>query len=244
MLSHGSLFTGIGGFDLAARWAGIENIFQVEKDEFCLKVLQKNFKDVKKYTDIRTFNGHEYRNAIDIVSAGFPCQKYSSSGLQKGNELLKNEMLRVLSEILPTWIIIENVRGFLNKKFAKEFEELCTFLESYEYEVQTYDIDASSVNLQTMERHIWIVATNAGKRTQRSIKEGFPKFEVEGESLPTDCSFEREREGRLLSSPKLCGNSERVPNRVDRLKSLGNAIIPQIAFQIFESIKEVYLIKN
>ena len=81
-LSHGSLFSGIGGFDLAAQWMGWNNIFQVEKDDWCRKVLAKNFPKTERFTDIKDFTGYEYTNRIDVISGGFPCQPCSTAGLQ------------------------------------------------------------------------------------------------------------------------------------------------------------------
>ena len=82
-MTHGSLFSGIGGFDLAASRCGIENIFQVEIDKFCQQVLRKNFPNTKIYSDIKEFNGKEYEGRIDIISGGFPCQPFSQAGQRK-----------------------------------------------------------------------------------------------------------------------------------------------------------------
>jgi DNA-cytosine methyltransferase len=236
IMKHASLFTGIGGFDLAAEWVGWENVFQVEKDEFCQKVLTKNFPNVKKYKDIREFNGKKYRETIDIVSGGFPCQKYSQAGRKEGNDPLKEETLRVLSEILPTWAVLENVSNFIGKKFAQEHNLLCTYLEDIGYEVQTYDIDAASCGLSTMERHIWIVASNTCVGIQRSIEKGLQNKSIKRKPLPDDHGIEGKRNGWLLPSPKLCRVGERISRRVDRLRGLGNAIVPQIAYEIFKCI--------
>src|SRR5574343_371934 len=100
-MKHGSLFSGIGGFDLAAEWVGWTNIFQVENDKFCNKILEKNFPNVKRYGDIKEFNAAEYRGAVDIISGGFPCQGFSVAGKQRGaadHRFLWPEMLRVIQE--------------------------------------------------------------------------------------------------------------------------------------------------
>jgi site-specific DNA-cytosine methylase len=235
--THGSLFTGIGMFDLAAYWMGWKNVFQVEKDEFCLNVLNKRFPDVKKYTDINDFDGKKYHKTIDVISGGFPCQKYSQAGRQKGNDPLKNETLRVLSEILPAWAVLENVGNFIGSKFAQEHNLLCTYLEDIGYEVQTYDIDAASCGLSTMERHIWIVAKNVGIGTQGSRKERLSVKSQKRETFSNDLYNPGKRNGWILSAPKLCRVGERYTNRVDRLKSIGNSIPPDIAYEIFNSIQ-------
>jgi DNA (cytosine-5)-methyltransferase 1 len=124
---HGSLFSGIGGFDLAAEWAGFENIFQVEIDPFCQKVLQKNFPKTQKYGDIKKFDGTKFRGKIDIISGGFPCQPFSCAGKRKGTEddrHLWPEMLRIIDEIKP----LERIKGLGNAivpQVAREiFEKL------------------------------------------------------------------------------------------------------------------------
>jgi hypothetical protein len=96
------LFAGIGGFGLAGEWAGIETVCQVEIDPFCQKVLQKNFPNAQRHSDIKTFDGHPFRGTVDLVSGGFPCQPYSTAGKRAGNDddrALWPEMLRVIGEV-------------------------------------------------------------------------------------------------------------------------------------------------
>lgn len=113
-LTHGSLFSGIGGFDLAADWSGIKTLWQVEKDPFCLAVLRKHFPEVKRYEEIKGLSGLQ---PVDIISGGFPCQPFSVAGKQGGkedNRYLWPEMLRVIAEVRPTWVVAENVAGIIN----------------------------------------------------------------------------------------------------------------------------------
>lgn len=119
-LVHASFFTGIGGFDLGALMAGIRTEFQVERDEFCLSKLNKNFPNVTKYKDIRDFIKHDaakYRGTIDIISGGFPCQGFSVAGRRLGtadDRYLWPEMLAGIDIIRPAWVIAENVTGILS----------------------------------------------------------------------------------------------------------------------------------
>ncbi len=109
MLTHGSLFSGIGGFDLAAEWAGIKTVWQVENNKFCQKVLEKNFTEAKRYGDIKEV-GKNNLEPVDIISGGFPCQPCSCAGKRRGtedNRWLWPEMLRVIRDIKPTWVIAE-----------------------------------------------------------------------------------------------------------------------------------------
>ncbi|MEM9990622.1 MAG: DNA cytosine methyltransferase [Bacteroidota bacterium] len=107
-MKHLGLFEGIGGFSLAAHWMNWQTVAWVEKDEFCQKVLKKNFPNAKGYDDIRLFTGmatDEYRSTIDLITGGFPCQPFSTAGRRKGKQddrYLWDEMLRVIREVQPT----------------------------------------------------------------------------------------------------------------------------------------------
>lgn len=160
-MRHASLFSGIGGFDLATSWMGWENVFQVEIDEFCQKVLQKNFPNVKRYGDIKQFDGAKYRGAIDVLSGGFPCQPYSSAGKRKGKDDERHlwpEMLRVIREISPRWVVGENVRGLTNWNGGLVFDEVQADLEAAGYEVLPFILPAAGVNAPHRRDRIWFVA--------------------------------------------------------------------------------------
>jgi DNA (cytosine-5)-methyltransferase 1 len=117
MLRHGSLFSGVGGFDLAASWMGWENVFQCELDPFCRKVLQYYWPKTKVYEDIKNFSATQYRGCIDIISGGFPCQPFSQVGRRTGKKddrYLWPETYRVIRDVRPRWIILENVTGLFS----------------------------------------------------------------------------------------------------------------------------------
>jgi site-specific DNA-cytosine methylase len=131
ILKHGSLFSGIGGFDLAARWNGWQNIFQVEIDDYCNKVLEKNFPEVQRFRDIKEFDAKQFANRIDVLSGGFPCQPFSVAGARRGSNderYLWHEMLRVIREAKPRWVVAENVRGLLTIENGMVFEQVWTDL--------------------------------------------------------------------------------------------------------------------
>lgn len=110
-MTHIDLFSGIGGFSLAAQWAGFKTIVFCEKDEFCQKVLKKHWPEVPLIPEIRDFDGTKWRGAT-LLTGGFPCQPFSSAGRKRGKKddrYLWPEMLRIISEARPTWIIAENV---------------------------------------------------------------------------------------------------------------------------------------
>lgn len=116
-MRHGSLFSGIGGFDLAAGRMGWENVFYCEKDSFCNKILQYYWPEADGYTDIKKFNGSRYEGHVDIVSGGFPCQPFSYAGKRRGKKddrYLFPQALRVIKEVGPSWIVLENVTGLFS----------------------------------------------------------------------------------------------------------------------------------
>ncbi len=160
-MRHGSLFSGIGGFDLASEWMGWENIFQVEWDKYCQKVLAKNFPKVKRYEDIKQFNGSKYKGSVDIISGGFPCQPFSQAGKRKGTKddrYLWPEMLRVITEIKPSFVVGENVAGLLSMENGKTLERILADLEDEGYEVESFIIPACGVGAWHRRDRLWIIA--------------------------------------------------------------------------------------
>lgn len=185
-MKHGSLFSGIGGFDLAAEWMGWENVFHCEWNPFGQKVLKHHFPKSISYNDITKTDFSIHRGDIDIITGGFPCQPYSTAGLRKGKadeRHLFPEMLRAIKEIQPTWIIGENVRGLVSWGGGLVFHEVCDDLEREGYEVQPFLIPAASVNAPHKRERIWFVAYSESARTGKNI-------------------------GRLRSLPKRCNTWE------------------------------------
>jgi site-specific DNA-cytosine methylase len=137
-MRHGSLFSGIGGFDLAAEWMGWNNAFHCEINSFCQQVLKKNFPNSICYGDIKTTDFTIWNGAIDIISGGFPCQPYSVSGNRKGKEDERHlwpEMLRAIREVRPRWFVGENVPGLLNWNDGVVLDEIKADLEAAGFEV-------------------------------------------------------------------------------------------------------------
>lgn len=163
-LSHGSLFSGIGGFDLASEWMGWKNEFHCEWNDFGKQVLQYYWPKAKSYDDITKTDFTIWRGKIDILTGGFPCQPYSVAGKRKGTEddrHLWPEMLRAVREIQPSWIVGENVSGLINWSGGLVFEEVQTDLENEGYEVWANVLPAASVNAPHKRDRVWFVAFNA-----------------------------------------------------------------------------------
>ena len=167
-MRHGSLFSGIGGFDLAAEWMGWTNVFHCEWNEFGQRVLKHYWPDAISYGDITKTDFTVHRGDIDILTGGFPCQPYSMAGKRKGKEDERHlwpEMLRVIREIKPTWVVGENVFGITNWDGGVVFNEVQTDLEAEGYEVQPYVLPACAVNAPHRRDRVWFVSrliTNGG----------------------------------------------------------------------------------
>ena len=167
-MRHGSLFSGIGGFDLAAEWMGWENIFHCEWNEFGQRVLKHYWPQAISYHDITKTDFTIHRGQIDILTGGFPCQPYSLAGKRKGKEDERHlwpEMLRAIREIKPTWVVGENVFGLVNWSDGLVFEEVCAQLEAEGYEVQPFILPAAGVNAPHKRDRVWFVAHANGIRT-------------------------------------------------------------------------------
>jgi DNA (cytosine-5)-methyltransferase 1 len=162
-MKHGSLFSGIGGFDLAAEWMGWENVFHCEWNEFGQRVLNHYWPKAISYEDITKTDFTIHRGSIGILSGGFPCQPYSMAGKRKGKEDERHlwpEMLRAIREIQPRWVVGENVFGLVNWSGGLVFHEVQADLEAEGYEVFPYVLPAVSVNAPHRRDRVWFVAKN------------------------------------------------------------------------------------
>jgi DNA (cytosine-5)-methyltransferase 1 len=174
-MKHGSLFSGIGGFDLAAEWCGWENVFHCEWNPFGQKVLKHHFPKSISYNDITKTDFSIHRGNIDIITGGFPCQPYSTAGLRKGKadeRHLFPEMLRAIKEIQPTWVIGENVRGLVSWGGGLVFHEVCNDLEREGYEVQPFLIPAAGINAPHKRERIWFIAYSHNARASQYMRTG------------------------------------------------------------------------
>jgi len=172
-MRHGSLFSGIGGFDLAARWMGWDNIFHVERDPFCRQVLAHHFPNSDSYDDIKQFRATAYAGRVDIISGGFPCQPFSAAGKRAGtsdDRYLWPEMFRVVREARPTWVVAENVRGLISWNEGLVLDTVCADLEGEGYEVFPVVLPAASVNAPHRRDRIWIVAHSNDIRSNQPKK--------------------------------------------------------------------------
>jgi DNA (cytosine-5)-methyltransferase 1 len=169
-MRHASLFSGIGGFDLAAEWMGWQNIFWCENDSFCRQILKYHFPNSIAYGDIKTTDFRFHAGQIDILTGGFPCQPFSDAGLRGGTNdprYLWPEMYRAIREIRPRWVVAENVRGLLSwNGEGLVFNTVCTDLENEGYEVWPFLLPACGVDAPHQRYRIWFIAYRADARTE------------------------------------------------------------------------------
>ena len=198
-LTHASLFSGIGGAEIAASWLNFKNLFHCEIQEFQRKVLEYWFPNSISYEDITKTDFKEWRGQIDVLTGGFPCQPFSVAGKRKGaedNRYLWGEMLRAIRQIQPTWVVGENVNGILsmvqpgketkmertdnlfdeNFIYRKEqkftIEAICEDLECAGYSVQPFVIPACAVGAPHRRDRVWIVAHRTDTGAEDLQQEG------------------------------------------------------------------------
>ena len=164
------LFSGIGGFSLGLESTGqFETIAFVEKDEFCQKVLKKNFNNIPIESEVRNVKGDRY--AADIITGGFPCQPFSVAGKRKGtsdDRYLWDETIRIIRECKPRWFIGENVEGIINIQEGVVLRQVCDDLEKEGFEVQCIVIPASGIGAWHQRKRVWILAYSKHNGSHRS----------------------------------------------------------------------------
>lgn len=204
MLKHGSLFSGIGGFDLAAEWAGWENIFHCEINPFGQKVLSYYWPNSIQYHDITKTDFTIHRGTIDVLTGGFPCQPYSQAGKRLGKEDERHlwpEMLRAIREIQPRWVVGENVRGLITWNGGLVFDEVQADLEAAGYEVLPFLLPASGVNAPHERYRIWFVAYTSGDGNSRKGRsENIRGWEKSNERVWTNFQHEFNINGEVRTT--------------------------------------------
>ena len=243
MLTHFSLFTGIGGIDLAAEWAGFESAGQCEWADYQTKVLEKHWPDVPRWRDIRDVTAESFKertglDTVTLVSGGFPCQPFSVAGKQRGKEddrYLWPEMCRVIEELRPTWVLGENVAGIVRMAL----DTVLSDLEAQGYTTIPFIIPACGVDAQHKRERVFIVAHAGSKQLQRCSERQVPRFSKIQTQFPRGHSDLLRGWG--LSKSKVLRNYHGVPNGVDRIKCLGNAVVPQQVYPILKAIAQIEL---
>lgn len=234
-------FAGIGGFSLGFQAAGIETCAFVEKDKYCQKVLKKHWPELPIIEDIKHVTKERFdSDGIDtpnIICGGFPCQDISTtkvhgkrSGIHGSRSGLFFELLRVVSEIRPKYLVMENVTGLLTGNNGQWFGRILSELEQVGYCCEWHCIHAASFGAIHQRDRVWFIAHPNSKGLQGREKTILQKRHItEGHT----------RQGiRWQSKSRICRVADGIPNRVDRLRTLGNAIFPPIAECIAGAIIE------
>lgn len=312
MLTHLSLFTGIGGLDLAAEWAGFTTVGQCEFADYPTKVLEKHWPDVPRWRDIRTLTKESFYEraglrTVDVISGGFPCQPFSVAGKQKGkgdDRYLWPEMLRVITELRPRCVVGENVPGIIKIAAGQVVKDL----ERAGYHVVVFNFEAAAVGAwhrrsrvfftgladvadtdgrtmrydcgderkttrkehasrgtgtdqkramadaacERIQRHAAICAAKPAERSGQmqsdaesgngadvcnTVRTGLPDRAAEAVRKPGPRE-QHQRSGWWTAEPDVGRVAHGIPARVDRLKCLGNAVVPQQAYPIFKALME------
>ena len=305
MLTHLSLFSGIGGLDLAAEWAGFTTVGQCEFADYPTKVLEKHWPDVPRWRDVRTLTKESFYErtglrTVDVISGGFPCQPFSVAGKQKGkgdDRYLWPEMLRVITELRPRCVVGENVPGIIKIAAGQVVKDL----ERAGYHVVVFNFEAAAVGAWHRRSRVFFVGiADVADADEDGLRKGAdaehaaesrqptqPGLAVSGEAMADAareriqrhaeiCAAEQEKRSGEMQSDAESGNevvydamcsgcagdarwgqsqeladgrcwaaepdvgrvAHGIPNRVDRLKCLGNAVVPQQAYPIFKALME------
>ena len=279
MLTHLSLFSGIGGLDLAAEWAGFTTVGQCEFADYPTKVPEKHWPDVPRWRDVRTLTKESFYErtglrTVDVLSGGFPCQPFSVAGKQKGKEddrYLWPEMLRVIRELRPRCVIGENVPGILRIATGQVVKDL----ERAGYHVVVFNFEAAAVGAWHRRSRVFFVgiadvADAARERVQGRVAicasesekgSGQMQSDAGGSNGSDACNTVRtglpdraaetvrkqgpreqpQRSDWWAAEPDVGRVAHGIPARVDRLKCLGNAVVPQQAYPIFKALREEIL---
>lgn len=256
MLYHGSLFSGIGGFDLAAEWAGWSNAFNCEIDPFCRKVLKYHFPNAVQYEDIKSTDFTIWRGKIDVLTGGFPCQDASGAnrwghgqlGLKGERTGLFIEMLRAIFEVRPKFVVAENVANILKTNRGQDFQFILAGLAAMGYNAEWRVTRASEVGAPQQRARLYLVAYPSSLR----LSEGESFFSgIFSETKP----IRREFAGATIQvgipwdiELPVCFDAHGIPTgldgtRTEKIKhsfhAPGNAIVPQIAYNLFVAIDAV-----
>ena len=277
----GSLFAGIGGFDLGFEREGYEVRWQVEIDEYCQKVLAKHWPHVPRYDDVRDCGLHNLE-PVDVITGGFPCQDLSVAGNQEGLDGERSALWwdyhRIISELRPRFAVVENVPNLLNRGI----DRVCGSLAEIGYDAEWHIVSAADMGAPHLRKRVWLCTwpmahtscplleeriddggedkrgshgqpTRPGEAMAHTSGEGLEGHtwdktdsyepgritpEPDGYAAPPSlCNVSRRHHPGWAAEPDLGRVAYGVPDRVDRLRGIGNAIVPQIAQQIARALK-------
>lgn len=245
------LFSGIGGFSLGLeRTGGFETVAFCEIEPFPRRVLAKHWPEVPCYDDVRTLTAAKLREAginVDVISGGFPCQDISVAGKRAGigegtRSGLWSECTRLVSTLRPKYAVFENVSNLLSGPTEQPggwFATILRDLADIGYDAEWHNIPASYVGAWHRRGRVWLLAYPDEKRRQQG-KSQRPIFRQRHLFQQSTGSFARWPGRSNLPKSRICGRNDGVPDVVDRIASLGNAVVPQIPELIGRAILEAF----
>lgn len=236
MLTFGSLFAGIGGFDLGFERAGMRCEWQVEIDPYCNRVLAKHWPNVRRWDDVRTFPPIEGKWGVDVVCGGFPCQDISAAGTKRGLDGIRSglwwEMHRIICDVRPRFAVVENVAAVLDRGHERILRDMAQSGFDGEWEV----ISACSFGAPHSRERMFYVFYPHGSQLRTSWPaEDQAESAVVHQRRTRD---QRRLEGWWATEPEPCSVVYGVPGVVDRLRGFGNTVIPEITEWIGRRIVE------
>lgn len=270
-LTQGTLFSGIGGPELAAHYLGWKNVFHCEINEFGKRVIGFYWPESEHHGNIKDTNFNIYRGRIDVLTGGFPCQPYSAAGKKLGKEddrHLWPEFARAVREIQPRWVVAENVRGLVNWNNGMVLTDVQTDLEAEGYEVQSFLFPSAAIGANNIRERLWICAYNGslgrknvqdnnGSSSEQTCDPKRRSTKIEWRNKETNVldpscnTFQRFQE--VYGQPAVFDVGDEFSPELDAItvskwykESLtagGNAINPRAIMQIFKAIEEYEQLK-
>lgn len=233
-MTVGSLFSGIGGLELGLERAGMATRWQVEIDPFCQRVLAKHWPQVPRYGDIHDV-GAQNLETVDLICGGFPCQDLSDAHTRNEREGLGGalsglwwQFARVVSELKPKWVVVENVDGAARKRWVPSVRGS---LRGMGYPSVPIRVPACNVGAPFRGNRVFVVAsTNGEGESARALHEKMALLSQPPESRWQDWGE---------PPPRALGVADGVPHRMDRLRALGNAVVPEVAYRVGRRIMEI-----
>ena len=245
-MTHLSLFSGIGGLDLAAEWAGFETVGQCEWADFPHSILEKHWPDVPKWRDIHGLTATDFfartgLQEVTCISGGFPCQPHSLAGKRKASSDERDlwpEMRRVISEIKPRWVVAENVAGLLSSEDGRFFRRILRDFAEMGFNVGWATYPAAAVGAVHRRERMAIIAYSTGRRFQgRRVENQKRVSELQSKGMVT-CKILQQVTENELSESAICRTLAGIPNGALQLKAYGNSVCPQQFYPIFKAIAD------
>ena len=245
-MTHVSLFSGIGGLDLAAEWAGFRTILQVESAEYPRRVLEEHWPGVPRINDIREVTSESVNESVTVVSGGFPCQdisqanQFNRAGIDGERSGLWSEMCRVLCVLRPRWAVVENVPALLLRGLGRVLGDLACI----GYDAEWDCLSAWQFGAPHARKRLFVVAYPAGERLETLAIFGRADFNSSAAPVKEwqegkhdeQYLFDQIFGYRLPSPPSDLRLDDGIPPWMDEIQAWGNAVVPQQAYPIFAAI--------